>query len=72
MNHFLTLLMHTLSCPKLIPQTWNLRIFIKYRSLAYAINTLTLQLYSRVFCNQNFMLYSWLRNVKSEIIMFKF
>jgi len=58
MNHFLTLLMHTLSYPKSIPRTWDQRIFTKYRSLAYAVNTPALQLYSRAFCNQNVMLYS--------------
>ena len=58
MNHFPTLLMHTLSYPKSIHHTWNLRIFAKYRSLTYAVNTLALQLYYLAFCNQNVMLYS--------------
>ena len=57
-NHFPTLLMHALSYPKSIPHTWNLKIFTKHRSLAYAVNTPALQLYSRTFCNQNVMLYS--------------
>ena len=57
-NPFPTLLMHTLSYSKWIPRTWNLRIFTKYRSLAYVVNTPTLRFYSRAFCNQNIMLYS--------------
>jgi len=43
MNHFLILLMPTLSYPESIPRTRDLRIFTEYRSLTYEENIAELQ-----------------------------